>query len=605
MPFYTQEEIPTPGGMEEFGRQWDPSLSYIFGQSAIEGFKDITPMLAKSLTELKYAGGAVYSEEEWKSSEFFREGLKYDPGMTEGQARLLAERFDQIRRHEDLMSRTSFGGAVVGVGGYLVGSIPDPINFIPWLGMVKKGKQIHTLLKATTRGKRAFRGFAEGAVGATAFQPLYAMERGAYQEEYDLSMALMDITLSAGIGGVFGGVFGKIHPKDPEFPTNAPVDAAPLSHVPLEDRLNAARVAHAEFKATGKVTGAAKVLNDAEVEPVTLEPGTPKAQADEILAGAPSGVIKGSFVESQLLNPDGSLMRVYYGQVQPSPHIHGDARALEFEDFKEEFIFAEGGETIGKVQVRDTETDFNVLSLEIYPEWRGQGLGMKWLGQKIDQAISKGKEPTLELAHNPMVIEWAKKRGGVFRNFNKEENRVGQIIFTKAGKAEQFETILPSDQTGGLISFTTDPEFSTGGTPIFLNVKNPHPLMDYDEASLKGAERFKKEGFDAVWSTGEGGEKVIFTVDPTQSKSIFDPEFRKLNDAVAKEDVTPVSDEALKTKKELDLEEEIADENLAAIGDRLSDEDVKDIVEVEDWSKRMDLNAQAHRLAIHCVGGTP
>ena len=219
MPYYTNEIIPTTGGMEQFARQYDPSLSVIFGESLMEGFRDLTPALAKSLTELKYAGGAVYSEEEWNNSEFFREGLKFDEGMTEGQARLLAERSDQNQRYADLMARTSFGGAAVGFGGLLVGSIPDPINFIPWLGMVKKGKQIHTLLKATSRAKAIRKGGVEAAVGATVFQPLYGVEKVSYQEEYDYQMALMDIGISAGIGSAFGGLFGKVHPKDPEFPT--------------------------------------------------------------------------------------------------------------------------------------------------------------------------------------------------------------------------------------------------------------------------------------------------------------------------------------------------------------------------------------------------
>ena len=765
MPFYTQEEIPTPGGMAQFAKQYDPSLAVIFSENIMEGFRDITPMLAKSLTELQYAGGAVYSEEEWKSSEFFREGLKFDQGMTEGQARLLAERFDQIRRHEDLMSRTSLGGTALGFGGYLVGSIPDPINFIPWLGLVKKGKQIQWLIKATSRGKRALRGVAEGAVGATAFQPLYAMKKGAYQEEYDIQMALMDITLSAGIGGAFGGLFGKIHPKDPEFPSATPVDSAPLSHVPLEDRLNAARVAHAEFKATGEVTGAAKVMNDAEVEPVTLEPGTTKAQAEAKLAGAPSGVLKGSFVESKLLNPDGSLMTVYHGTVQrpllTRPEVHKEidldemvreeieaqrgkpdevgepaptreltpeeeAHSQKELEFYEDFYIAEGGrvglsapikddplpgykhyhltaagENIGKVILRDTENMFNVLHIEIFPEWRGRNLGLKWLDDEIFSARSRGIEPTLEMVHNPKIIEWAKEKGGILRGVDKKEGTVDVITFQTGSTAKQFETILPGRQTGGLISFTTDPEIAahyaggsgyaniargemeaaysiltddfpdvflfdrkrmtskvlkperigdadvqdaiwqndvrdkygspietiekgntientvkeleegfyelaSGGViyPRFLNVKNPYPkAMDYLDAQKRGAEWFKDRGYDAVWSTEAGGGNVIFTVDPTQSKSIYDSEFTRLNEGAADTEVTPVSDEPLKSTKELDLEEEIADQNLEAMGDRLSDEDVKEIVNVEEWSNKVDKHAQAYRLAGHCVLG--
>ena len=140
--------------------------------------------------------------------------------------------------------------------------------------------------------------------------------------------------------------------------------------------------------------------------------------------------------------------------------------------------------------------------------------------------------------------------------------------------------------------------------PRFLNVKNPYPkAMDFTEAEILGAEWFKDRGYDAVWSTEAGGGNVIFTVDPTQSKSIYDSEFTRLNEGAADTEVTPVSDEPLKSTKELDLEEEIADQNLEAMGDRLSDEDVKEIVNVEEWSNIVDKHAQAFRLAGHCVLG--
>ena len=586
MPFYTQEEIPTPGGMAQFAKQYDPSLSVIFSENIMEGFRDITPMLAKSLTELQYAGGAVYSEEEWKSSEFFREGLKFDQGMTEGQARLLAERFDQIRRHEDLMSRTSLGGTALGFGGYLVGSIPDPINFIPWLGLVKKAKQVQTLIKATSRGKRALRGVAEGAVGATAFQPLYAMKKGAFQEEYDIQMALMDITLSAGIGGAFGGLFGKIHPKDPEFPSATPVDSAPLSHVPLEDRLNAARAAHAEFKATGEVTGAAKVLNDAEVEPVTLDPADTAQTHAAKLAGAPSGVIKGSFVESQLLNPDGSLTKFFHGTVQakgtdPFEAIvagKGSKGMIAFTTDPSEVVgYPRRGIPPERLAAYEALVDEFPDLFEISDRGKPYAT-FGFMSESLQDADVEARIKGLEEAGTPL------------RNKDGEPIKTVSEGNTLENMTKELDEGFP-EIVGGEIN------------PRFLNVKNLHPPMPPKEIKDLGAEWFKDRGYDAVWSTEAGGEKVIFTVDPTQSKSIYDSEFTRLNEGAADTEVTPVSDEPLKSTKELVLEEEIADQNLEAMGDRLSDEDVKEIVNVEEWSNKVDKHAQAFRLAGHCVLG--
>ncbi len=220
MPYYTDEEIPTSGGMEQFGLQYDPSLSVIFGESLSEGLRQITPLLAKSYSEIQYAGGTVYeNEDQWKESEHFRNGLKFEKKMTEGKARLLAERYDRSLEYLDLSTRAdSIGQNLALYGGMFIGSIPDPINFIPWLGFLKKGKQAKSLIDATTRTRAALRGSAEASLGTAAFHPLFALEKGAYQEEYDISMALMDIGIAAGIGGGLGYMFGRIHPDDPPPP---------------------------------------------------------------------------------------------------------------------------------------------------------------------------------------------------------------------------------------------------------------------------------------------------------------------------------------------------------------------------------------------------
>ena len=592
MPYYTDEIIPTTGGMAQFAKQYDPSLSVIFSENIMEGFRDITPMLAKSLTELQYAGGAVYSEEEWKSSEFFREGLKFDQGMTEGQARLLAERFDQIRRHEDLMSRTSLGGTALGFGGYLVGSIPDPINFIPWLGLVKKAKQVQWLIKANTRGKRALKGVAEGGVGAIAFQPLYVKERGAYQEEYDIQMALMDITLSAGIGGAFGALFGKIHHKDPKPPPSNPVDSALVSHHSLEDRLNAARAAHAEFKATGEVAGAAKVLNDAEVEPVTLKRGDTKAQAEAKLAGAPSGVLKGSFEESKLLNPDGSLMTVYHGTVQ-----------REGEGLLEAIVAGKGSK--GMIAfTTDPELAF-AHKTDAFP-YETLAAGYEALANEFPDVFEFDFKTGRGQVLDPERLYDDDIQDRILKNniLDKEGNPLSTTEMDLEQSVPEHETKFRDEVIKELEDGFNELASGRVISPTFLNVKTPYPkTMDRELAEKLGAEWFKDRGYDAVWSTEAGGGNVIFTVDPTQSKSIYDSEFTRLNEGAADTEVTPVSDEPLKSTKELDLEEEIADQNLEAMGDRLSDEDVKEIVNVEEWSNKVDKHAQAYRLAVHCVLG--
>jgi hypothetical protein len=599
VPFYTQERIPTPGGMEYFSRQYAPSLSLIFSESFMEGLRDITPALAQSYGEYQYAGGEVYkTEDQWKSSEFFREGLEYDQDMTEGQARLLAERSDQNRRHEDLMSRTSLGGTALGFGGYLVGSIPDPINIIPWLGLVKKAKQVQALINATTRGKRILRGSIEAGAGAVAFHPLYKMEKGAYQEKYDLSMFLMDVSLSAGIGGAFGGLFGRIHPKDSDLLSITPDPAIPnpISHIPLEDLLDAAKVGQAQ-NAVGKPADVGDIYNRSKPEPETLGLDTTTAQANARLVNAPSGVLKGSFEDSKLTNPDGSLMRVYHGTVQ-RPDVSTQVGQFE--------TILPGERTNGLISFT---TDPEMASA--YAE----GFGYTNLYRAEFQAAYH-----ILTDDFPDVFEFDLKtgRGKVLKPERLKDEDVSSVINNSEPRDKEGMPITLVEDGNTIENMVREledgfQELASGGViyPRFLNVKNPYPdVMDFKDAEKLGAEWFKKEGWDAVWSTErttyevQAQKEVIFTVDPAQSKSIYEPEFRKLNEAVATKVVTPVSNDPLKSRKELKLEEEIANQNIKALGDRVSDENIKKDVDVDEWGKKMDLHAGAFRLAGHCVGRT-
>ena len=89
-----------------------------------------------------------------------------------------------------------------------------------------------------------------------------------------------------------------------------------------------------------------------------------------------------------------------------------------------------GGHSVGKVILRKTEDKFNLLHLEISPEWRGRGLGFKWMGKVIDELWAKGIEPVFELAHNQNVIKWAKEKGGVFSGHKRVEGPEGKMEST-------------------------------------------------------------------------------------------------------------------------------------------------------------------------------
>jgi hypothetical protein len=145
-------------------------------------------------------------------------------------------------------------------------------------------------------------------------------------------------------------------------------------------------------------------------------------------------------------------------------------------------------------------------------------------------------------------------------------------------------------------------ELSSGGVvyPRFLNVKNPYPeTLDYMEAEKLGAEWFKERGYDAVYSTEAEGKKVIFTVDPNQSKSVFDPEFTQFNEATSADPLPPVDETPV--RNEFELEEENIDLEIAARESELTEQDAKDLAEMDQMVADVDRQAQAYRAAADCV----
>ena len=107
------------------------------------------------------------TERDWKASPWYRKEIPYRPDMTPTRARIMAENFDERRRRDRLIAAGSerydgLGNMALGFGASLLGSLPDPVNFIPFGGGLKAARTAGSLGKAVLAGARA--GAVEGAV---------------------------------------------------------------------------------------------------------------------------------------------------------------------------------------------------------------------------------------------------------------------------------------------------------------------------------------------------------------------------------------------------------------------------------------------------------
>ena len=120
--------------------KYQPSAGRLFTESLKFGFKTLwyNELIEEQLFDQASSEVSI-SQEDYKNSNYFRAGIKWFEGMTSGQAKILSESYDRKTYYSELTKNVdSFSGlGLVGFGGLLGGSIPDPLNFVPYWGIAK------------------------------------------------------------------------------------------------------------------------------------------------------------------------------------------------------------------------------------------------------------------------------------------------------------------------------------------------------------------------------------------------------------------------------------------------------------------------------------
>ena len=199
-------DVSKAGTLDVLGATLDETLYY-------------NPLSALNRTFDQYLGpganGRVLSSDEFRDSQYFREGIEVgEDGITEGLANLLSERHDRRENFRFTLNRSrgGFGLGAAQFGTMLAGSVLDPLNvasaFIPAVGQARMATMAARFGKT---GSRLMAGAIDGAVGATVLEPLVIGQ--AYLEQ-DADYGLMDSFLNVTFGSVLGGGlhvgFGKI-----------------------------------------------------------------------------------------------------------------------------------------------------------------------------------------------------------------------------------------------------------------------------------------------------------------------------------------------------------------------------------------------------------
>lgn len=134
-------------------------------------------------------------------------GLAWEPGMTRRRAEAIAREHDAVRIRDRLIAARDADllDQALAFGAGIVGAAPDPLNYVPIAGQATRAVAVARLGQV---GGRAVVGAAEAGLVTAAVQPALAPSLRFFGDDITAEEMLMDVALSAAVGGIFGGAVG-------------------------------------------------------------------------------------------------------------------------------------------------------------------------------------------------------------------------------------------------------------------------------------------------------------------------------------------------------------------------------------------------------------
>lgn len=178
-----------------------PDTPQMRRRATVQGF-DLGQETPEQFAQRRREAGAL-DENQYKTSPYFREGVKWDMGMTADRAAALAEAYDAKRVREYFASKRPFTAFI----GNLAGQAVDPINYIPIAGPAVKAASVAKFGRVA--GSAAVGALDAAANTAIASGVTYDA-RKSMGDDITWQSTVTDIAMSALIGSAFGTISGVV-----------------------------------------------------------------------------------------------------------------------------------------------------------------------------------------------------------------------------------------------------------------------------------------------------------------------------------------------------------------------------------------------------------
>jgi hypothetical protein len=197
----------------DYERRKTPFSEFI-GAKVSESFDWTTPGAIGNAIKVSETNDPVITKEEWKQSENFRKEIEFED-FSENQASEYARLFDERQYNKSLIERSPTGfRSIAGFGASMITQLIDPVNYIPFAGIIGKGaavgKGIKTAVASSNIIRRAGIGAVDAFIGTALTEPFIARELNKQGEDITFNQIALDLMFAPAIGGTFGAVGGAI-----------------------------------------------------------------------------------------------------------------------------------------------------------------------------------------------------------------------------------------------------------------------------------------------------------------------------------------------------------------------------------------------------------
>lgn len=192
-------------------QNYRPNTSEVVGAFVDEAFEGVGTLEADLRAERVEAPGTAITQDEWRESNYFREGIDYYDGMTQEAARILSQTADEVEERAFIISGASPTQLALGFTSGFGAGVFEPKNAGIGLGTALIGGAIANRVVGAARLAKAYQkygryrsriavGGTEGLVAAAVAEPSNRDSAKVLQQDYDMTDSLMNVGLSMTFG---------------------------------------------------------------------------------------------------------------------------------------------------------------------------------------------------------------------------------------------------------------------------------------------------------------------------------------------------------------------------------------------------------------------